>query len=160
MPAWVACTAALVFAVPGTAMAQTAAPTGSTNNPCYQSPSARTCGNQDPLDTDCSIGSYVANSQPVYYFNPDNGQPTGGWTGYIQNWYSPHCGTNWARYVDTTGTAGTVNIYVCVDNSSTCSDRYGSGVFPAWSNMVYSPSTTATAYAEFSPGPAEGQASA
>jgi hypothetical protein len=86
------------------------------NNPCYQSPSAAHCDNTDPVNTDCNIGSYVASSSPVYWYDSENGELTGGWSGYIQNWYSPHCGTNWARYVDTSGVGGTVNIITCLND--------------------------------------------
>lgn len=135
---------------------------GSTNNPCYQNPSAQNCFNTDPYDTDCYLDAYVANSVPVAYYNPDNGQPTGGSTGYIQNWYSPHCGTNWARYVDTSGAAGTVTIWVYLPGVQpyTRTDLYYSDVFPAWSNQIYAPTTTAGAAAQFTPGPASGEADA
>jgi hypothetical protein len=140
--------------------AHRAAPLGTTNNACYQSPSAKHCDNSDPLATDCSIGSYVASSQPVYYYDPNNGRRTGGWTGYVQNWYSPHCGTNWARYVDTSGAWGSVYLITCLTNSGHCTDGYDSSVFPAWSNQLYARTTAADALAQFSPGPARGVATA
>ncbi len=144
---------------------RTVTPHGTTNNACYQSPSAAHCDNTDPFDTDCSIGSYVANSLPVYWYDAENGQRTGGYSGYIQNWYSPHCGTNWARYVDTSGTGGNVNIVTCLNNQFVhCTDWYVSAVFPAWSNQLYAKTTVATAFADFSAfgggGTASGSASA
>lgn len=156
--------AGMVAAAPGAAMARTAAPLGSTSNKCYQSPSAANCDNTDPYDTDCSVGSYVANSVPVSWYDPENGKLTGGSSGYIQNWYSPHCGTNWARYVDTSGTAGQVDIVTCLNDEFVhCTDWYYSAVFPAWSNQLYAKTTVATAFADFASfagGTASGSASA
>jgi hypothetical protein len=148
-----------------TALTHTVAPLGTTNNPCYESPSAAHCDNTDPFNTDCSIGSYVASSSPVYWYDSENGQLTGGWSGYIQNWYSPHCGTNWARYVDTSGVGGNVNIITCLNDEFVhCTDWYASAVFPTWSNQLYAKTTVATAFADFSAfnggGAATGQSSA
>jgi hypothetical protein len=160
VPGMVGVAAAFMFAVPGTAMAASTVHAANTSTSCYQSPSAQNCDGQDPGN--CWLDASPVNAQPVLWYNPDNGQPTGGSSGSIENWYSPHCGTNWAQYVDTSGSQGNVNINVClgVNNFSHCAGWYLSDVFPAWSNMVYAPTTTATAYAEFSPGPARGQASA
>jgi hypothetical protein len=132
-----------------TAVAHPAAvPLGTTNNPCYQHPSAGHCDNTDPYATDCNIGSYVANSDPVYWIDLNNGQRSGGYSGWIQNWYSPHCGTNWAMYVNTSGDTGVADIWVC--RSGYCASDYSSYLFPSWSNQLYAPSVVATAYANFS----------
>jgi hypothetical protein len=130
--------------------AHPAVPLGTINNPCYQSPNAQHCDNTDPVATDCNIGSYVAASSPVYFYDAESGRLTGGWSGYIQNWYSPHCGTNWARYVDTSGSYGTVSIQTCVNSPFHCTDMYDSNVFPAWSNQIYARTSVATASAGFS----------
>jgi hypothetical protein len=130
-------------------VAHLAAPLGTTNNPCYQKPNALHCDNTDPVATDCNIGSYVAASSPVYFYNANNGALTGGWSGYIQNWYSPHCGTNWARYVDTSGSYGTVSIDTCVNSPFHCTDMYDSNAFPAWSNQIYAKTVVSMASASF-----------
>jgi hypothetical protein len=154
---------ALAAGVSGPAAAAVT-PHGTTNNACYQNPSANTCDNTDPFATDCNLGSYVANSQPVYWYDAENGKLTGGYSGYIQNWYSPHCGTNWARYVDASGVTGQADIITCLNNQFVhCTDWYYSAVLPAWSNQLYARTTVATAFADFTNfvgGTASGSASA
>jgi hypothetical protein len=128
---------------------------------CYAKPNAVNCDDTDPVKTGCNTGSYVASSNPVYLVDPENGQKTGGSSGYIQNWYSPHCGTNWARYVDTSGTGGQVAIITCLNNEFVhCTDWYYSDDFPAWSNQLYAKTTVATAFASWSGVSAQGSASA
>lgn len=118
-------------------------PAGTTNNACYQSPSAQNCDNTDPYDTDCANGSYVANSVPVAYGDGSD-------AGYIQNWYSPHCGTNWARFDDTSGESGLGTVETCLGTVfDHCTADYSSTVFPSWSDQLYAPTTQATAYGWF-----------
>jgi hypothetical protein len=152
-PAAVAATAAPSAAAAHVAAAGHAAPLADTPA-CYASPSTTNCDRTDPFNNTnnpnlwCGSGSYVVNSQPVYFFDLNNGQINySEWTGWIQVWYSPHCGTNWARYVDTSGISGVVTTWTC--RSDLCTSEYSSSIFPSWSDQVYAPTVNATAYAEF-----------
>ncbi|HEX5497481.1 MAG TPA: hypothetical protein VFX70_23235 [Mycobacteriales bacterium] len=136
------------------------APADDFESPCQRQPSAQTCDNTDPVDTGCNEGSFVANSVPLKFGSGDT-------IGYIQNWFSPQCGTNWARFVDTSGDEGLGFVMTCHGTDFTsCTDDFGSFVFPCWSDQVYSPNAPATAYVSFAlysagmPAGASAQASA
>jgi hypothetical protein len=117
---------------------------------CYLSPAAKVCDNRDPKDTGCwDSSAYVASHAEL--LTADNRS-----VGTMQNWYSPHCGTNWARFVPngntpTDGTAlMTVSVCLGVNTSNHCSDQYSvyrtRSTQPPWSNMIYAKTTPAQAY--------------
>lgn len=132
----------------GTVAAGTAT---ATTNPCYATPNATNCDNQDPQATGCNADAYTASSKEMYWFDGTD-------LGTIQNRYSPHCGSNWTRFVpnayppsDTPGFGEeTIAVETCLnDEFVTCSDYYSiartSSTGDPYSNMVYAPNTTATA---------------
>jgi hypothetical protein len=101
-----------------------------------------TCNNTDPSATGCWDGNaYVASSNRII----DN---YGDVLGFVLNWYSRDCGTNWSEVY--TGDAypggGDCNLTVYVYNGSISSSRYTTYYNHAWSNQIYSPYTVAHAY--------------
>jgi|SRR5215467_3807138 len=60
-------------------------PGGGDGPGCY----ANGCDGQDPVAMGCWNDAYVASSSIIYYTVFD--------IGYVDNWYSPSCGTNWAQ---------------------------------------------------------------
>jgi hypothetical protein len=67
----------------------------------------------------------------------------GDYLGYVENWYSYRCGTNWARIFVDGGSNATLTVRTYTNNSST--DTYTTYGSYAWSNQVNA--LTATAYA-------------
>ncbi len=142
----------------GTASASPAARAGAAiaaTSSCYANPSPSTCDNTDPSNTGCSADAYTAASAAVRYQN-------GGSVGTIQLRYSPHCGTNWARFIKTTSTAGLATVQTCLGYVFVhCTADYSSYGSLLWSNQLYARTTIATAYGWFVDGSAgaSGQAS-
>src|SRR5215471_15655502 len=64
-------------------------PGGGDGPGCY----ANGCDGQDPVAMGCWNDAYVASSSIIYYTVFD--------IGYVDNWYSPSCGTNWAQVFST-----------------------------------------------------------
>ncbi|MFJ9903722.1 DUF2690 domain-containing protein [Streptomyces sp. NPDC101152] len=130
---------ALAGVIPAVASAAPAAPDPAA---CYNKPSQSTCRNIDPVDSKCKKDAYVAKHAELNIY------------GTMQNWYSPHCRTNWAQFVPNgnvpkDGTAN-ISLRVCLHNSNICSDEYSifrtSRSQPPWSNMVYADTAVATAW--------------
>jgi hypothetical protein len=94
--------------------------------------------NTDPIATGCwDANAYVAaGPTPITY-------PTG--RGYVRNWYSPDCGTNWSEVYTADGSSQNLTVYVYRQ-----SDYYNTPVFylygnDAYSNQVYAPNAVACA---------------
>jgi hypothetical protein len=145
MPVLVAAIALVAAFVVGAAGSVASAHVMNTNpgTHCYASPNPTNCDNSDPISTGCSKDAYTAAQAPVAYQN-------GVSTGWIQLRYSPHCGTNWARWVKTTSDDGLATVQVCLNHVFVhCSDQYSAYVSLEWSNQIYARTTIATAFGWF-----------
>ena len=96
--------------------------------------------NTDPIDTGCwDANAYIAAAAPIYDY------PTGNLLGYVRNWYSPDCGTNWSEVYTADGSSNYLGpwVYRQSDNHSTPAfTLYGND---AYSNQLYAPDAVACA---------------
>jgi len=144
-------TLVLTMAVAPGASARTPHQDVAATSACYASPSARNCDNTDPQATGCSADAYDAQVGTVYWVDPENGK-RGSAMGEVINRYSPHCGTNWSKFIEYDGgPAGSLTVQVClgVSNFNHCSDPSTWNSASGWSPQLYAPTTVATAYAWF-----------
>lgn len=102
-------------------------------------------GGEDPIQSECwDANAYIANAAP--FPPPDQGPQVG----YVANWYSPDCGTNWAEAVITNdpGVPGEVLYDNIVDQVT--GEAYDFYTRPAingtYTDMTDSPTTTACAH--------------
>lgn len=92
--------------------------------------------NTDPRATGCwDSRAYPTGKANIY-------DKYGDYLGYVDNWYSPDCGTNWSETF-TSGGSATITVWTC--RSSYCTDKFTAYTTSAWSNQVYAPTTTACA---------------
>ena len=103
-----------------------------------------TCDNQDPYQTGCSQGAYIANSSAII-------DKQGTKLISVYNWYSPSCGTNW----NVTELAGSIATKISIFRTNSlpsycypvdCTSFYKGKASPMWTNMAYAP--TIEAYAD------------
>jgi hypothetical protein len=92
----------------------------------------------DPYDSGCSQGAYVAKHYDFKY-----GSQT---IATLENWYSPKCVTNWAQ-IEWPGGSSVQTFIVISANSTTqcfptdCNSSYTGGLSPSWTDMVDGHST-------------------
>ena len=96
-----------------------------------------TCDNQDPYQTGCSQGAYIANSSAII-------DKQGTKLISVYNWYSPSCGTNW----NVTELAGSIATKISIFRTNSlpsycypvdCTSFYKGKASPMWTNMAYAP---------------------
>jgi hypothetical protein len=96
----------------------------------------QSCDNTDPVLEQCDPSAYDAAQNDVYY---GNGQHAG----YVQNWYSVDCGTNYSRTVEDAppcGDSSECGYSVWVSGPTATSDHYGDVTNQSiYSNQVYAP---------------------
>ncbi len=109
---------------------------------CYYNPSEATCDGVDPQDSGCSADAYTQATANVSV-------PDDSFTGVLELRYSPHCGTNWARYISSGPTnVATLDLWRCsvAASNGTCPDAIPektvrntvlSDVTLVWSPMLY-----------------------
>ena len=89
----------------------------------------------DPHDSGCASGAYVAGVEHIY----DNNMLLA----TVENWYSPNCVKNWGQIEWTLGTALITNIETTSNDyvreqcyPIDCSSGYAGGLSPSWTDMV------------------------
>lgn len=144
--------ATVAFAKTQTASTSSQVAVASTSS-CYSSPSEATCDNVDPEKSGCSTDAYTQTQAKAY-------DGDGHYNGYIQLRYSPHCGTNWGRYVSVDGNTYyvyTIGIYRCsvAAVNGACPSQtidkalqvtVSAYISVGWTPMVYAPVKGAQAY--------------
>ncbi|MEQ4724154.1 DUF2690 domain-containing protein [Nonomuraea sp. B19D2] len=111
---------------------------------CYASPSAATCDNTDPEASGCSNDAFTV-SQAYLWHHTEGGEPTARENAVVELRYSPHCGTNWSKVRVFDG-AAPIQVHLCREGYNTCTDLYTGYGTLAYSDQLYAPNVTATAY--------------
>jgi hypothetical protein len=65
--------------------------------------------------------------------------------GYVRNWYSPDCGTNWSEVYTADGSAQNLDVNVIRESDGYDTPVYSLAGNDAYSNQVYAPDVTACA---------------
>jgi hypothetical protein len=93
----------------------------------------------DPVVTGCwDANAYIASTTPFPVDGPQ--------LGYVANWYSPDCGTNWAETVTTAGLYQSEGFYARITDLATGEQHtYESGINGTYTDMTQSATDTACA---------------